>query len=216
MKHANLRRLIFLALCCDLGLFTKRLIAPAVNILTDALHIPGGIGTSFSLLFLVVAAILMPGYGWGILMATIQSALALSLGMVGSMGLLSPIGYLVPGLVIDCVVFLSRRLRWEESITAVLANMLAAASASLTANAIVFQLWGFALALYVAVALSSGAVCGLLASTLAVRLRPVLDMKRQTKREEHFYENKKDDPNPAGCAALPDGGACGRAQHHEG
>ena len=27
MKHTKLRRMIFLALCCDLGLFTKRLVA---------------------------------------------------------------------------------------------------------------------------------------------------------------------------------------------
>ena len=104
MKHARLRRLIFLALCCDLGLFTKRLIAPVANLLTDSLHIPGGIGTSFSLMFLVIAAMLMPGFGCGILMGAVQSAIALSLGMVGSMGVLSPIGYIVPGFVIDCVV----------------------------------------------------------------------------------------------------------------
>ena len=49
-RDLNLNKLlllIFMALCCDFGLFTKRLIAPAANILTDALHIPGGIGTSF-------------------------------------------------------------------------------------------------------------------------------------------------------------------------
>lgn len=46
MKHRKLQRLILLALCCDPGLFTKRLIAPAANILTDSLHISGGTGTS--------------------------------------------------------------------------------------------------------------------------------------------------------------------------
>ena len=190
MKHPNLRRLIFFALCCDLGLFTKRLIAPAVNILTDALHIPGGIGTSFSLMFLVVAAALMPGYGWGMLMGAVQSVLALSLGMVGSMGILSPIGYIVPGLVIDAVVFLSRRLRWPDSLTMLSANMLAAATASLTANAIVFHLWGVVLLLYVAVALTSGAICGLLASSLAGRLRPVLGTTVK-KRKEDPHENEE-------------------------
>ena len=58
MKRFSLRNLLFLTLCCDLGLFSKRLIAPAANILTDFLRIPGGIGTSFSLMFLVVAAAL--------------------------------------------------------------------------------------------------------------------------------------------------------------
>ena len=35
MKHKKLLRLIFMALCCDLGLFTKRIIAPFANIITD-------------------------------------------------------------------------------------------------------------------------------------------------------------------------------------
>ena len=86
MKRFSLRNLLFLTLCCDLGLFSKRLIAPAANILTDFLRIPGGIGTSFSLMFLVVAAELVPIFGCATLMSIIQSMIALSLGMVGSMG----------------------------------------------------------------------------------------------------------------------------------
>lgn len=62
MNKDKLRRLIIMALCCDLGLFSKRLIAPAANVITDALHIPGGIGTAFSLMFIVVAAGLMPRF----------------------------------------------------------------------------------------------------------------------------------------------------------
>ena len=46
MKHSRLRRMLFLALCCDFGLFAKQLIAPAANIITDALHIPGGVSTA--------------------------------------------------------------------------------------------------------------------------------------------------------------------------
>ena len=60
MKQWSLRELIFFALCCDLGLFSKKLIGPAANLLTDALHIPGGIGTGFSLMFLVIAAAVCP------------------------------------------------------------------------------------------------------------------------------------------------------------
>lgn len=174
MKHQKLMRLIFMALCCDLGLFTKRLIAPAANILTDSLHIPGGIGTSFSLLFLVVAAALLPKFGSGVIMGGVQSVIALSLGMVGSMGVLSPVGYIVPGLVIDCVLWLCRRLRVGDAVALMLANMLAALAAGLTANAIVFHLGAIPLALYAAVALTSGAVCGLLAGRLYRRVSPML------------------------------------------
>ena len=60
MNRYSLRNLLFLTICCDLGLFSKRLIAPAANILTDFMRIPGGIGTSFSLMFIVVAAELVP------------------------------------------------------------------------------------------------------------------------------------------------------------
>lgn len=109
MNNYRLRNLIFLALCCDLGLFAKRLIAPVANIVTDFIKIPGGIGTSFSLMFLVVAAAVVSVKGCATIMGFIQSMMALALGMVGSMGALSPIGCIVPGLIIDLVFLIGRK-----------------------------------------------------------------------------------------------------------
>lgn len=174
MKQLNLRQLIFMALCCDLGLFAKKLILPAANLVTDALHIPGGIGTSFSLLFLVTAAFLLPGSFCATLMGTAQSLLALCFGTVGSMGALAPIGYIVPGAVIDLARQVWRRgwLRLEDGI--LLASVLASVSAAIAANAIVFRLRGPALWLYGAVAAASGGVCGILAASLTQRLRPII------------------------------------------
>ena len=174
MKRYSLRNLLFLTLCCDLGLFSKRLISPAANILTDFMRIPGGIGTSFSLMFLVIAAELVPVFGCASLMALVQSLTALALGMVGSMGILSPIGYIVPGIVIDLLFLLSRKTGLGTDLTLMTANMLGAASAGITANLLVFRLPGMPLALYVAVALASGAVCGCFAGVLVKRLRPVV------------------------------------------
>ncbi len=174
MKNQKLLRLIFMALCCDLGLFAKRIIAPFANILTDSLHIPGGIGTAFSLLFLVVAAMIIPKFGTATLMAAVQSILALAFGMVGSMGALAPIGYIVPGVVIDTVLLLGRRSRADYKLSMMLANMLGSVSAGLAANIIVFRLPSIPLALYSAVALFSGAVCGLLAAELYRRVAPIL------------------------------------------
>ena len=184
MKHDRLKKIIFWALCCDLGLFSKRLIAPIANILTDSLHIPGGIGTSFSLMFLVIAAVLIPHFGSATLMGTVQSIIALSMGIVGSMGALSPIGYIVPGIIIDCVVSLGRKLRWDNAVVTLLANMLAGAAASLTANVIVFHLWGVPLFLYLAVALTSGAICGILGDALAKRLKPVIRFEQKENKKE--------------------------------
>ena len=160
MRHFRLRRLLFLALCCDFGLFAKQLVSPFANLVTDALHIPGGIGTSFSLMFLVVSAALVPHPGCATVMGTVQSMLALVMGRVGSMGVLSPIGYIVPGVVIDLVMRLTKPLPLTDRLA--LANAAGAMSASLTANLIVFRLQGAPLALYVCVAASSGALCGLL------------------------------------------------------
>lgn len=206
MKENRIKRLIIMALCCDLGLFSKRLIAPAANVLTDALHIPGGIGTSFSLMFLIVAVGVMPRFWCGTIMGAVQSLIALSLGMVGSMGALSPIGYIVPGFVIDCVMHAARRLELKTEYGAVLANMLSAASASLTANFIVFRLSGVVLALYVAVALTSGAVCGVLGSELIKRLSKT-NLTENGKDKNH--EEKHEDHHCGNCGAAGTDGSAG-------
>lgn len=204
MNKDKLRRLIIMALCCDLGLFSKRLIAPAANVITDALHIPGGIGTSFSLMFLVVAAGLMPRFWCGTIMGAVQSLIALSLGMVGSMGALSPIGYIVPGFVIDCVMWAERRLNAKTQYTVIIANMLSAAAASITANLIVFRLSGVVLLLYVSVALTSGAICGVLGCELLRRLQ---NMKPTGKRKDAHYEKELENYNSRYCGAdRTDGG----------
>lgn len=174
MRSYRLRTLVFLTLCCDLGLFCKRLVAPAANIITDFLHIPGGIGTSFSLMFLVIAAIVIPKFGCASLMGAVQSMIALSLGFVGSMGALSPIGYIVPGIVIDLLVLFTRNSKIPPTNRAAFINVVAGCSAALTANIIVFRLVGIPLLLYLSVALTSGAICGVLGAEIVRRISPVI------------------------------------------
>ena len=173
MRKYRLRTLIFLALCCDLGLFSKRLISPAANLITDFLHIPGGIGTSLSLMFLVVAAVTVERFGCAAIMGVVQSALALSFGMVGRMGALSVIGYVVPGIVIDILLFVTRKSPLPSRERVVLSNAIAAPCAALTANFIVFHLQGTALLLYLCVSATSGAIFGLLGAEIARRLIPI-------------------------------------------
>ena len=170
MDRNKLKRLIFLALCCDLGLFAKRLIAPVANIITELLRIPGGVGSSFSLMFLVIAAMLTPGKGCGSLMGAVQSVLALALGMTGSMGALAPIGYIIPGILIDCIVLLGRKFRRDPLFIMVTANLMGALGAALSANAIVFHLRGLLLALYLSVGMTTGALCGALGHSLFQRI----------------------------------------------
>ena len=184
MKTFSLRTLIFLALCCDLGLFSKRLVAPAANLITDLLHIPGGVGTSLSLMFLVVAAVTVERFGCAAIMGAVQSGLALAFGMVGSMGALSAIGYIVPGVVIDLLLAATRKSPLSRRDRIVLANAAAAPCAALTANWIVFHLQGAALLLYLCVSATSGAVFGLAGAELARRLAPVFGAELRCGREK--------------------------------
>lgn len=174
MKKLNLRSMVFLALCCDLGLFAKKIIGPFANVITDFLHIPGGIGTSFSLMFLVVSVALVPKFGCGTVFGAVQSVLAFFFGMVGSMGALAPIGYITPGLAVDLLFLLTRRAGTHLCDKMVAGNALAAVCASLTANLIVFRLRGVVLMLYLCVAASTGVLCGYLGYLIVKRVAPVL------------------------------------------
>ena len=161
-----------MALCCDLGVFAKKLIVPAANILTDSLHIPGGVGTAFSLMFIIVAAVFVPRFGSATLMGAIQSGIALCMGTVGSMGALAPLGYIVPAFIIDCILFAARKVKLSRAVSVVTANMAASVAACLVANTIVFHLHGLVLALYASVAAFSGALCGAIGCSAADKLEP--------------------------------------------
>ena len=190
-----------MALCCDLGIFAKKLVLPAANILTDSLHIPGGVGTSFSLMFIVVAAVFVPRFGSATLMGLVQSGIALCMGTVGSMGALAPIGYILPGFAIDCVLFVSRKLNFGRNESLVIANSLAAVSACIVANMIVFNLRGIVLLLYVSVALTSGAICGLLAGSIAEKLEPIMGKDARNEKQKIIYNHSS--------AYSADGNNCG-------
>ena len=173
MRRYDLRTLIFLALCCDLGLFSKRLISPAANLVTDALHIPGGVGTSFSLMFLVIAAVVIGKDGCATIMGAVQSVIALALGMVGSMGALSAIGYILPGVLIDLLMLMLNHTPVPMKERMVCMNAAAAVCASMTANVIVFRLSGAALLLYLCVSATTGTLCGWLGARIVQKLTHV-------------------------------------------
>ena len=189
MKKADLRSLIFMALCCDLGLFAKKLISPAANFITEFLHIPGGIATSFSLLFLVIAAALMPFPFCATIMGIVQSLRALCFGMTGSMGALAPIGYILPGIMIDLVFFLAEKTSGRRDNGILISSIIASITACLTANFIVFKLSGIVLFVYALVAATSGSICGLLGEKLIERLHPVIGPDKATAKIP--YKNKE-------------------------
>lgn len=162
-KKYNLAHLIFMALCCDMGIFVKKLISPVTNFITESLHIPGGIGTNFSIMFILIAAAVCAYKMSATLMSLVQSLIVIAIGTVGSMGMLAPIGYVIPGIVIDIVLFLSKKTGVLQAEMMVIANGLAGVAAALCTNIIIFRLSGPVLFLYLSVAMMSGVICGIIA-----------------------------------------------------
>lgn len=173
MKNIQIRDLILLALFADIGFVSKRLIAPFANVLTDFLRVPGGIGTAFSLMFLCIGACLIRRKGAAALMALVQCILAMSFGLTGAMGMLSPVGYIVPGIVIDLIIAFCQRMNVSLLLTMMAANAAGSLSAALTADLIVFHLHGAVLALYLLIALIFGALCSLPAVLIYRRILPL-------------------------------------------
>ncbi|MBQ8804222.1 MAG: hypothetical protein IJZ53_11350 [Tyzzerella sp.] len=185
MRYSKLSMLNFMALCCILGLFTKKLINPFANIITEALHIPGGISTGFSIMFLVIAVEIVKGKHCGTLMATVQGLLALALGRIGSMGMLMPLGYIVTGVAIDLIYGLQKYIKCSRTERMVFANALAAVMASVTANVLVFHLHGPVLWLYLCVSATSGTMYGFLGSAVAARLYPIFENSNGKREDYH-------------------------------
>lgn len=173
MKNSRLTKLNFMALCCVLGLVCKKLVNPFANLVTEVLHIPGGISTGFSIMFLVIAAEIVQIKHSGTLMGAVQGFLALALGRIGSMGILMPIGYIVPGMAIDLIYYLQNVLKCSRTERMVFANALAAVMASVTANIIVFHLRGPILWLYLCVSAMSGTLYGFLGSAIVTRFNAI-------------------------------------------
>ena len=182
MKNLTLRNLIFMALCADLGIVVKKIISPFANIITDSLHIPGGIGTAFSISFIVIGAVIVHHFGAGMLMSIVQCVTAMAIGSVGSMGSLSIVAYFMPGLTIDLICLAADFFKLGRSFKAFASSVAASIAACLTANFIVFGLKGYGLCLYLCVGATAGAVGGTISMSIVERIVKLVP-KENTKNE---------------------------------
>lgn len=163
-----------MALVLALGLFSKRIVSPVTNLLTDFFRIPGGsTAVGFSLAFLLIGRETISVPFAGTLMGLAQAGLALALGMSGYHGALALITYTLPGLVLD----LASRLPLEGLAGRVLACALACLSSAALSNELVFHLRGLSLVLWLMLAVLSGVAGGWLAHLVLKRLE-------RTKRQE--------------------------------
>ncbi|MBO5610927.1 MAG: hypothetical protein J5929_11225 [Eubacterium sp.] len=177
--------LLIMVVFCFAGVLCKKLINPVANAITGALHIPGGISTAVALMFLVIAASLTKRKWSASAMGMMQAAMALAMGSMGSMGLLRPLAYLIPGIVIDLVMLIPEGKSgglFTSRAKAFFANILSSVSAALFADLVVFHLPTKPLMAYLCVAALSGAVCGFVAGAVVAPIKDA-DEKRGKNEE---------------------------------
>jgi hypothetical protein len=180
-NNSLISEIVFMIICCIAGVFCKKMINPYANMITDALHVPGGISTAVSLMFLVIASGVSSRKWSATIMGIMQASAAMAIGMVGSMGLLFPLAYIIPGVVIDLVMMIPFKNRISLRIKALAANIFGSISAALFADIVVFHLPLKALVVYLCLAALSGAICGLFAGLL---ICPLTKIKRGTDEDE--------------------------------
>ena len=165
-NNSLLSELLIMVVFCAAGVFCKKLINPLANAITDSLHVPGGISTAVSLMFLVIAAGITKRRWSASAMGLMQASVALAMGSMGSMGFLLPVSYIVPGVVIDIVMLAGEKIHFSMRVRAFIANILSSVSAALFADIVVFHLPAKPLMVYLCLATLTGSVCGYLAGSV--------------------------------------------------
>ena len=173
-RYFTTKQMIFMAICCDLGIIVKKLIGPLANIITDNLHIPGGISSAVSLSFIVIAAVMVNRFGAAMIMSIVQCAISVSITGGGSMGAYSILAYFVPGMIIDCVVWVFYKLKIGRQLKCFTANVFGSISTCLIANSLVFRLRAVPLVLYCSIGAFSGALSGYFAIIVVDKLKKII------------------------------------------
>ena len=173
-RNNELRELIFAALCCVLGLLSKKMISPATNILTDFVRMPGG-GTSggIAMSFLVLGAAYSRRIWMGSLMGFLQALLALALGMAGYQGIFALITFTIPGAAIDVAKLLWKG-KEKKGDFFVTACFLASSAAAVASNFLVFRFSGMMFLLWIGLAACAGILGGFIAFLLYEQLKKIL------------------------------------------
>lgn len=158
--------LVIIAVVSALGIATKPIIVPLVHIITGPLFIPGGaIAGGFYMMWIVLGAGFVKKLGTGTLIGIVQSILVIATGIMGTHGIMSLISYTLPGIVVDIVFFFSREKKYNI-LHYVFGCMAANVTGTLITNILFFRLPGATVVLILSSAALSGAIGGIIVSSI--------------------------------------------------
>lgn len=154
--------IVIISLMATLGIATKPVIVPLVNIITGPLYIPGGaIAGGLYMMWIVLGMGLVRKTGTASLIAIVQAIMVISLGIYGSHGIMSFLTYIIPGLAVDLYLLIFRPKRLNINVFFI-AGILANLSGTFIVNIIFFRLPTTPLVLTLASASLSGGLGGLI------------------------------------------------------
>lgn len=158
--------LIVMAMVAALGIATKPVIVPLVQIVTGPLFMPGGaIAGGFYMMWIVIGAGIVKKRGAATLIAAVQAFMVIAIGAVGTHGILSIITYIAPGLSVELLLWLSRQKN-NHLFTCFFAGMAANMTGTLLSNLVFFRLPLIPLLFAVSAGALSGGLGGMIAYTV--------------------------------------------------
>lgn len=154
--------LLLISLFSALGLAVKPIVTPLVHLISMPLAIPGGsLAGGFYMMWLAMAAALIPKFGSAFLVGIVQALAIIVLGLTGSHGIVSLISYSIPGLLVDICALLVRKR------TSLFAQILLVMVANMTGTLIVIVLIMRLSMIPAIMALTTSAFSGLIGGMLS-------------------------------------------------
>lgn len=162
-----------IALMATLGLGTKQLARPLVSLITIPLLIPGGaLAGGFYMLWLVLTKRFVPKFGSGIFSGLVQ-ALVVMIMPFGSHGIFTFITYSLPGLAVDVVEIIFRKMK-SKWLTCIVEGAVANLVGTIAVSSIIFDLSIEVLLFVSLLALFSGNIGGILAYLIITQVKDPL------------------------------------------
>jgi len=173
MKRYSTFDLIMIAVLAALGLGTKQIVRPVVEIFTRILVIPGGaIAGGFYMLWLVLAKRFVPKFGSGIFFGIVQALVVMILPF-GSHGIFTIITYSLPGLAIDLIELLNRKNK-NVFLFSVIDGAVANVVGSVAVSIFIFDMPIEILLFVIALAILSGNIGGIIAHLIMKQIQSPL------------------------------------------
>jgi hypothetical protein len=171
LRRFTVKDMLLIAAMAALGIAVKTVITPLIHLISAPLLIPGGaLAGGLYMMWLLVAVGLTGKRGSATLVGLVQAILVTLAGVGSSHGLLSLVSYSLPGLAVDCGLWLLRH-RLCCLPCAFICGILANLSGTLAVNLIFFRLPLLPLMLSLTVAAFSGGAGGVLAWHMLQALR---------------------------------------------